>query len=283
MEQPGVLALDVTLDGGDLDPYAAVGFDQTRREFIALNPSGFVDRWAESGVHLGSVQLKEYGAINGEDGAPQNTQVAWGCDHYLTYSGGYLSAWDTTTGERISTTLLSRAGTSSDSHQSMSFSNDRAYVIDKNGGLWNGYPVFKQYGYSASFTGGATADQADKDAWGVFSEGLATLINAGASFKKVTLRGSEDPVGITCTDPTVADSIADAVASRGRLNIPCGNDTWDMNTSGAWFGVAALGTYSSCPNPGYILRPDITNANWGGINGATCFAESQTIEIIFSY
>jgi hypothetical protein len=40
---------------------------------------------------------------------------------------------------------------------------------------------------------------------------------------------------------------------------------------------------AGCDDPAYILRPDIGagNANWGGINGATCGAPSQTIELIF--
>ena len=142
MTNPGQFANDVLLVGGQLDAQSAIAFDETQREFVALNPNGDVQRWDETGAFLGVVTLVGYGNQGTESAYPQHRGVAWACDHYLTYSDGVLSAWDSGTGTRVSTTTLTGAGQSFDSYFSLSYAEDRVFIVDQAGGQWRGYPVF---------------------------------------------------------------------------------------------------------------------------------------------
>jgi len=139
---PGVFVNDVSLSGGSLDAQAAVAFDTTRREFVALT-NGSVQRWDESGNFVGAVALVGFGTLGNESSYPADRGVAWGCDHYLTYSDETLSSWDTTTGVRIASTTLTGAGLSFDSNFSISYTNERVYIVTVAGGLWQGYDVFQ--------------------------------------------------------------------------------------------------------------------------------------------
>ena len=141
MTSAGTFTGAVTLAGGSLDNQAAVAFDSTRREYIALNPGGWVDRWDEQGSHVGATSLLDFGTQNNESASPQGRGVAWHCERYLTYSEGVLSAWDTTTGVRVDTTVLASAGTSADSYYSISFANQRLFIADGPGSTWRGYSV----------------------------------------------------------------------------------------------------------------------------------------------
>src|SRR5205807_9546976 len=55
----------------------------------------------------------------------------------------------------------------------------------------------------------------------------------------------------------------------------CGGVTLDANASGDT-------SVCACPSPGYVVRPDIANVNWGGVNTATCSGPSQTMTVSFS-
>ncbi len=54
-------------------------------------------------------------------------------------------------------------------------------------------------------------------------------------------------------------------------------------TGGCGGGVelSAANSICSCPNPEYIVRPCIGNANWGGVNTATCGGDTQTMTVVF--
>ena len=51
-----------------------------------------------------------------------------------------LSAWDSD-GNRLDTTVLNGAGQRFDSHFSLSYTNDKFWVVDSAGGQWLGYSV----------------------------------------------------------------------------------------------------------------------------------------------
>ncbi len=142
MNGPGQFQNDVMLTGGQIDAQSAVSFDTTRREFVALSPGGTVHRWDEAGVYVGSITLQGWGNQANEANYPQDRGVAWACEYYLTYSEGQLSAWDSTTGVRTATTVLTGAGQGFDSHFSLSYTNERVFIIDAPGGAWRGFDVF---------------------------------------------------------------------------------------------------------------------------------------------
>ncbi|CAF1378273.1 unnamed protein product [Rotaria sp. Silwood1] len=56
--------------------------------------------------------------------------------------------------------------------------------------------------------------------------------------------------------------------------------TWVVGACGNGMELSAAGTTCECPI-GYILRPCVLNQNWGGIDGATCTAPSQSITLTF--
>ena len=55
-----------------------------------------------------------------------------------------------------------------------------------------------------------------------------------------------------------------------------------MGTCGSGNELSASGTTCICTSPGHIIRACIgVNANWGGVNTATCSAPTQTMTAVF--
>jgi uncharacterized protein YjdB len=100
-----------------------------------------------------------------------------------------------------------------------------------------------------------------------------------------TMRGSNNPAGISCTDPVVATAIANALRTGTPYTGTSDGQTWTVGDGcGSGCGTVAveLANQGSCScGTGYSIRPAIANSNWGGINGATCNAGSQTLELDF--
>ena len=136
--------------------------------------------------------------------------------------------------------------------------------------------------FKAQFTGNASAPAAVEAAWVNFQEQILDLQANGREFDRVTLRGSLDSVGLSCVGPE-ADLIAANLGSRLTTTVVCGGHEWNLGEFSGWMAISVDASGAGCDDPAYILRPDIGagNANWGGINGATCGAPSQTIELIF--
>lgn len=140
---PGVFAAALTLSGGSLDAQSAVVFT-ANGGFLAMQ-GGNVSLWDAAGNSTGGVGLSGWGSMFGEGVYPQDRGIADGViagnqEIYLTYSNGSLSGWDTS-GNRIGTTTLNGAGTSFDSHFSISVADNKVWVVDEAGGLWRGYDV----------------------------------------------------------------------------------------------------------------------------------------------
>lgn len=147
--------------------------------------------------------------------------------------------------------------------------------------------------YSQTFTNGATycPSSPQYDGWGIFRAQLDTVTK---KFRKVTVKGSNDPVGITCNDPTATRQIAAALRSNTTFTVICDGRPWlvGVGSNCVAFGCASANDATelvvnstflcNCTNPGYIFRPCIGNSNWGGINGVTCGGNTQTMEVIFS-
>ncbi len=136
---PGVFANSITITGGTLDPQAAVFWNENATELFAMT-NGTVYRWNAAGAFIASFALSGFGNLNGENTIPQNRTALKAGGYYLTYSAQVLSAWDTN-GNRVKTTVLTGAGTSSDSYWALSYANGMVWVIDAAGGTWRGYNV----------------------------------------------------------------------------------------------------------------------------------------------
>lgn len=136
--------------------------------------------------------------------------------------------------------------------------------------------------YSGSFTSEVSysAGTSQCDDWNAFRLGINATGKPTDVYSKVTLWGSNDPVGITCTGAQ-ANQICATIQLGGPATILCDGHGWDIKDCSS-MGVAVAvdsGSACSCSNPGYILRPCLGDAEWGGIKGATCHAPTQTISI----
>ncbi len=141
--------------------------------------------------------------------------------------------------------------------------------------------------YSQSFTGGVGYNRASQQcsSWHDFK---ASLRNK--TFNSITIRGSRNTEGYTCTGQvanTICGIIANGNSTTPLSTFQCDGQTWNVGSCGREIEVNVGGGMCSCPNnanTGIVrpcLREDITsNTNWGGFNGATCGAPSQTLEVI---
>ncbi len=142
----GTFVTDLTLQNdpssrliGSPGDQASVVYDATRDHFVAM-VEGNLLRWDAGGSFLAEIPLSGFGSMNSENTYPANRGVATSNGYYLTYSSGVLSAWDDT-GSRMDTTILNGAGTTFNSHFSLSYAQGKVWVIDLAGGTWRGYDV----------------------------------------------------------------------------------------------------------------------------------------------
>jgi hypothetical protein len=103
-------------------------------------------------------------------------------------------------------------------------------------------------------------------------------------YSSITLAGSKDPVGRTCTG-AAANTLCRALR-RGDpvVDLQCDGHTWNVDycSEQSW-ELSADGTACSCVG-NYDVRPCIaSNGDWGGIAGPVCASghnEDQTITVV---
>jgi len=136
--------------------------------------------------------------------------------------------------------------------------------------------------YSESFTGGSAycTGNPQVDNWVQF---LADLPSGADS---ITISGSLDPTGFTCNDPDKVATILNNLKNDVVSTVDCGSTVWSIGHCGNCGSPIELSvgtsipSICSCPSSGVAtLRPAIGNNNWGGINGDTCGASSQTLSL----
>ena len=136
--------------------------------------------------------------------------------------------------------------------------------------------------FSQSYTGSA-GSSAQCAAWTTF---MTTLSTSG-NYIKMTISGTYDATGFSCTDKTIITAFVAAIKNGTTyISGTTSGHVWSIcnRYSGEiWIDPPASCSGSNCPSPGYIIRPCIggTNVNWGGINTATCGAPSQVMTIKF--
>ena len=110
----------------------------------------------------------------------------------------------------------------------------------------------------------------------------ASLDTGAFTFTKVAFSGSNDPTVFTCSNPAAVALIANALRTAGATTQSCDGHTWRVGTHGyTELGVDTIAS-GSCQSPGFIVRPDIRNRNWGGFNSPTCSGPSQTMTVTFT-
>ena len=111
----------------------------------------------------------------------------------------------------------------------------------------------------------------------------------------ITLSGSRNTVGRTCSNPVATQEIANALRNAGAGTNPTETIFADVNCDGFLWRVVACDNVPnnvvisvlgegddlipcSCDIQ-YSLGPAITDGDWGGIDGDVCGAETQTITL----
>ena len=132
--------------------------------------------------------------------------------------------------------------------------------------------------YSQSFVSVSTYT-AQCTAWQNF---LALLTIRTYTLLKI--QGTYDTVGRSTNDSTVIGNIAQALrTSVGYGPITSNGVSWVVNSCGSGYELSGDGSTCQCATAGYSVRPCIGNANFGGINTATCSGPSQTLTVTFHF
>ncbi len=136
--------------------------------------------------------------------------------------------------------------------------------------------------WTDTFINGQATSAASKTAWNNFR---AQLVPTN-TYCSMTIKGTFDTVGVTCTDPAVVAAYANALNTLASYTSPtCGGNVWSLcgtrYNGEVWLNPPSQCSGANCPNPGYLIRPGITNSNWGGVNTQTCGAPNQRQWFIF--
>jgi len=135
--------------------------------------------------------------------------------------------------------------------------------------------------YSESFTQGVTPTT-QITSWVAFRQLLVPH-----TYSKLKISGSQNPTGITLTDPTVIANIANAMNTLTPYSFTTGGNMWTVGINNCNSGVqfAVNTTVCSCGGgaTSYLIRPEIGTQNWGGISGTVCNAPSQTMTLEFTF
>lgn len=127
--------------------------------------------------------------------------------------------------------------------------------------------------FSQSFTHLAIAT-AQCSVWTTFRSNLT------GTYTSITISGSNDSVGHTCTGAG-ANTLCQALHNGTIVsNLSCGGYGWYVDNCSGGLELTADGASCSCTNPGYNARPCLnTNGDWGGVKTASCSAPTQTITV----
>ena len=145
-----------------------------------------------------------------------------------------------------------------------------------------------QFVYSHEFVNGVIYCPGDPqyDDWLSYRASLPT-----SGVMSVTVSGSQDPIGRTCSDPAVAQQIADAMRTQTTTTVECGGFSWRVGSIGCQEGCAlpdndlvlsVEGDVCNCGST-YNLRPGVGNVSWGGITGTSCGAPTQTMTVTVEF
>ena len=117
---------------------------------------------------------------------------------------------------------------------------------------------------------------------------FVSLLNG--TFTSVTLKGSRDATGVTCTG-SEATLLCQALGANAFVSVSCGGKSWEVVSAPSLPGgfpsmqIDANGTNGTCTTTGaYTARPCaaqlFSNGIWGGIKDDDCAGATQTIEVV---
>lgn len=140
--------------------------------------------------------------------------------------------------------------------------------------------------WTDSMITGQTATSTQMAGWSAF-----TALLTPRTYTKVIMKGTFDGVGRSCSDSTIVTALANSLNTNTDYISPtaCNGHVWHNCASHGYQGEVWLDppfscSGANCPGPNdYLIRPNIGNYNWGGVNTNTCSAPSQRMTLIFEY
>jgi len=99
----------------------------------------------------------------------------------------------------------------------------------------------------------------------------------GGSYSSVSMSGTFDPTGVTCSDPAAATQICGALHSGGFVSVACNGHLWNVGGCGGT-ELSVDVSFCSC-SFGRTVRP-CTGEFWGGMNTSTCDGPSQNMTVV---
>lgn len=103
---------------------------------------------------------------------------------------------------------------------------------------------------------------------------------ADGTYSSVSMSGTFDPGGATCSDPAAATQICQALHHGNFASVFCNGHLWNVGECGGIVLNLDVGICSCDFGAGHAIRPCIFNDNWGGANTQTCFAPTQNITVV---
>ncbi len=123
---------------------------------------------------------------------------------------------------------------------------------------------------------------ANCSAWNDFLFGQLT----DGGYNSITMSGSFDTIGVTCSDSGAATLICNALHDSSFTNVFCNNHIWHVGRCSEFATGTELtvdGAICSCQGPpSRTVRPCngfFGAGNWGGVGTQTCGAPSQTMTV----
>ena len=110
-------------------------------------------------------------------------------------------------------------------------------------------------------------------AWRTFTTSLICT-----NYSTIRIYGSNDPVGLNITTSTVVRGLILALNTNSSYSGTSNGHTWITGFSANGYEITSCGTLGVCAMA-YTLRPCQMNQDWGGINGITCSAPTQTMSM----
>jgi len=107
---------------------------------------------------------------------------------------------------------------------------------------------------------------------------ITTLDTTVDKYLKITMRGTYDMTGKSCTDKYAVRQIADALYNGYDVSVPCDGAVWSVGTGCSDYNCGnysdyielTINQYTCNCGTSYTIRPGITSPNWGGMNTETC-------------
>jgi hypothetical protein len=134
--------------------------------------------------------------------------------------------------------------------------------------------------FSQTFTQSVAPTTTIETAWNTFRASLTGTYTTFRFFSNLN-------AGVTVTDGSLVQTLANGLRTATITSVTIGGVNWRVGTGCGTpkiGGVAVeFSNIASCSAAStYSLRPMINNLNWGGVNGPTAGAATQTITLTFS-